>query len=65
MSGWFTTVNGTPRNKIARLNVDGTLDSSFDPGTGAGHASDLHRCSTGQQDLDRWVLHHLQRHHKE
>ncbi|MBK6369737.1 MAG: delta-60 repeat domain-containing protein [Flavobacteriales bacterium] len=22
------------RNKIARLNVDGTLDSSFDPGTG-------------------------------
>jgi uncharacterized delta-60 repeat protein len=34
ISGWFTTVNGTPRNKIARLNVDGTLDSSFDPGTG-------------------------------
>lgn len=33
--GNFTTYNGTSRNRIARLNSDGTLDTSFDPGTGA------------------------------
>ncbi|HPS76973.1 MAG TPA: hypothetical protein PLS53_02325 [Thermoanaerobaculaceae bacterium] len=32
-SGDFTLVNGTPRNGIARLNADGTLDTTFDPGT--------------------------------
>ena len=35
IGGDFTTVNGTARNRIARLNDDGTLDSGFDPGTGA------------------------------
>jgi uncharacterized delta-60 repeat protein len=35
IGGDFTTVNGTNRNHIARLNTDGSLDSSFDPGTGA------------------------------
>lgn len=29
IGGFFTTVNGTPRNRIARLNSDGTLDSTF------------------------------------
>lgn len=35
--GDFTTLLGTAisRNRIARLNIDGTLDTSFDPGTGA------------------------------
>jgi uncharacterized delta-60 repeat protein len=33
--GNFTTYNGTARNRIARLNTDGSLDTSFDPGTGA------------------------------
>lgn len=33
--GNFTTYNGTERNRIARLNPDGSLDISFDPGTGA------------------------------
>ncbi|NET31229.1 MAG: HYR domain-containing protein [Cyanothece sp. SIO1E1] len=33
--GQFTAYNGTPRNRIARLNADGSLDTSFDPGTGA------------------------------
>lgn len=32
--GQFTTVAGTTRPGIARLNSDGTLDLSFDPGTG-------------------------------
>ncbi len=28
----FSTVNGTARNNIARLNANGSLDASFDPG---------------------------------
>jgi uncharacterized delta-60 repeat protein len=32
--GSFTSYNGTTRNNIIRLNVDGSLDSSFNVGTG-------------------------------
>jgi uncharacterized delta-60 repeat protein len=35
IGGDFTTFNGVSRNRIARLNADGTLDTSFNPGTGA------------------------------
>ncbi len=35
IGGYFTSYNGTTRNDIARLNADGTLDPTFDPGTGA------------------------------
>jgi uncharacterized delta-60 repeat protein len=35
IGGWFFNYNGTPRQKIARLNSDGTLDLSFNPGVGA------------------------------
>ena len=31
IAGDFTSVLGVPRNNIARLNADGTLDMSFDP----------------------------------
>jgi hypothetical protein len=34
VGGKFTSVNGIGRNNIARLNVNGTLDESFNPGTG-------------------------------
>jgi uncharacterized delta-60 repeat protein len=34
LGGSFTKVNGVPRNGIARLNSDGSLDGTFDPGTG-------------------------------
>ena len=34
IGGFFTAVNGTNRNGIARLNANGSLDSSFNPGTG-------------------------------
>ncbi|WP_164891011.1 T9SS type A sorting domain-containing protein [Botryobacter ruber] len=34
VGGLFTEFNGTPRSNIARLNADGTLDESFNPGTG-------------------------------
>jgi uncharacterized delta-60 repeat protein len=33
IGGFFTTVNGAARNRVARLNSDGTLDTTFqDPG---------------------------------
>jgi hypothetical protein len=32
--GDFRNVNGTARTRMARLNADGTLDTSFDPGAG-------------------------------
>jgi hypothetical protein len=35
IGGDFTSYNGTPRNRVARLNADGSLDMSFNPGTGA------------------------------
>lgn len=31
IGGYFTQVNGVPRNNLARLNQDGTLDAGFDP----------------------------------
>jgi uncharacterized delta-60 repeat protein len=34
IAGSFTTVAGKTRPKIARLNSDGSVDSTFDPGTG-------------------------------
>jgi uncharacterized delta-60 repeat protein len=33
--GEFGSYHGIPRNSIARLNMDGSLDNSFDPGSGA------------------------------
>jgi len=35
IGGRFSNVHGVPRNRIARLNADGQIDSTFDPGTGA------------------------------
>ena len=35
IGGYFTSYNGTPLNHIARLNADGSLDATFNPGTGA------------------------------
>ncbi len=35
LGGDFTTFGGTGRNRIVRLNADGSLDNGFDPGTGA------------------------------
>jgi uncharacterized delta-60 repeat protein len=34
IGGDFFSYNGTTRNRIARLNPDGTLDTTFNPGTG-------------------------------
>ena len=35
IGGSFTTVNGVSRGRVARLEADGTLDLSFNPGVGA------------------------------
>src|SRR5690606_28104299 len=35
IGGNFTTYNGAGRNRIARLNADSSMDTSFDPGLGA------------------------------
>jgi uncharacterized delta-60 repeat protein len=35
IGGSFTSYNGIARNRIARLNTDGTLDTTFNPGIGA------------------------------
>ncbi len=34
VGGYFTTLDGQSRTNIGRLNADGTLDTSFDPGAG-------------------------------
>src|SRR5206468_4154354 len=31
IGGWFTAVNGSTRNYIARLNSDGSLDNAYNP----------------------------------
>jgi uncharacterized delta-60 repeat protein len=36
VGGAFTNYNGIARNSIVRLNPDGNVDTSFDPGTGFG-----------------------------
>ncbi len=38
VGGTFTNILGVPRNRIARLNSDGSLDLAFDPGLGADGA---------------------------
>jgi uncharacterized delta-60 repeat protein len=35
IGGDFTSFNGTARSRVARLNSDGALDPTFDPGSGA------------------------------
>jgi uncharacterized delta-60 repeat protein len=41
--GYFASYNGTPRSRIARLNADGSLDTTFDPGLGANGATSTER----------------------
>jgi len=50
IGGAFTTVNGVPRRGIARLNADGSVDTSFNPGFGAvgGGVEDILLIDTGK-----------------
>src|SRR5690606_1606001 len=38
IGGDFTTYSGKARNRVARLNMDGSLDTSFNPVTGVNNA---------------------------
>lgn len=40
LGGSFTIYNGVSRNNIARVNTDGSLDTTFNPGTGADSSVD-------------------------
>lgn len=54
VAGWFTHYNGTPVNRIMRLNADGTLDPSFyvDMGTGVDNGiNDIELLSDGSMIL--------------
>lgn len=51
LGGKFTSFNGIIRNGLARLNVDGSLDISFNPGTGiSGGANTIVHCLATQTD---------------
>jgi uncharacterized delta-60 repeat protein len=51
VAGHFTSYNGISRNKIARLNSDGSLDLSFDPALGLGtNNNQFIFCSSIQAD---------------
>jgi len=39
IGGVFITLDGVPRSRVARLNADGTLDGTFDPGSGLDRLS--------------------------
>ncbi len=50
VGGQFTHINGATLNGVARLNADGSLDSTFNPGSGAtdGSVNTLTLQSTGK-----------------
>lgn len=51
IAGNFATINGTNRNRIARLNANGSLDLSFNPGTGVtGNVGTFVRSLVAQAD---------------
>jgi len=62
ISGTFTTVNDTNRNCIARLNANGSLDSSFKPGAGPNDLSLAVSPYKRMQGAHRGWVHHRQRH---
>jgi uncharacterized delta-60 repeat protein len=50
IAGQFTTVKGLARSKVARLNSDGSGDSSFNAGTGTGGWEDCAHAVALQSD---------------
>ena len=48
IGGKFSTYDGVSRNGIARLNADGTLDTTFDPGSGASDVYSMQLQSDGK-----------------
>ena len=66
IGGEFVYYNGTNRNYLARLNADGSLDDTFDPGEGpngpvysialTAGALDINRQASGGQAEDRFPV---------
>ncbi|MFH2123590.1 MAG: hypothetical protein ABIJ50_08940, partial [Pseudomonadota bacterium] len=52
VAGWFDTVNGTSRRSIVRLNGNGSLDTTYTPGSGV----DNELKKIAMQDDDRVIL---------
>ncbi len=50
IGGDFTTFNGTSRNRVARLNSNGSLDLTFNPGTGVSKTFDYVNTIFAQSD---------------
>lgn len=48
IGGIFTSFNGVPRGNIARLNADGSLDTTFNPTGANGEVITISRQSTGK-----------------
>jgi len=48
VGGVFTAFNGSPRRGIARLNQNGSIDESFNPGNGADAVYAIRELSNGQ-----------------
>ncbi len=61
IGGLFDNYDNVGRNGIARVNSDGSLDTTFDPGTGApsGRLSQRARyCPPGRRQGHSWQLFH-------
>jgi len=58
VAGSFTTLDGVNRSSIGRLNLDGSLDETFDPGSGADNAifAVLETVSSGSSSFTRKIL---------
>src|SRR5207245_992955 len=48
IGGWFTNVGGVPRNRLARLNRDGTVDLAFNTDIGGTGVPDVRTISLRQ-----------------
>ena len=62
VAGSFAHFNNVPRNNIARLNLDGSLDTTFNPGSGADNAiyalveTKLAPASTNQAPIRAYLI---------
>ena len=52
VGGYFTTVNGVTYNRLVRMNSDGTVDGSFNTGTGMnGSVGSIAPATDGSSDV--------------
>ena len=59
IGGEFSSFNGIARNNIARLNANGTLDTSFDLGSGVNDAiRNIHVLTDGKIVITGWFFYY-------